>query len=116
MQPETPTIEEIRVLCRSVLGQVIEQVRGVESAVEQLLIGVLLGEQCLLCGPPGTGKATLVKALSRAVGCGNQKLCLTEDIGPTQLLGQIQAGAHLDDEVILFLAEDLQLCIMFGES
>ena len=60
---------------------------GKEDQISLILMAVFGGGHVLLDDLPGSGKTTLVKALSRALGCGFRRIQFTPDIMPSDITG-----------------------------
>lgn len=91
------------------------QILGRDGFIERLLIALLADGHLLVTGAPGLAKASAVKALAAGVGAGFQRIQLTPDMLPADLMG-IRAlrpdgdGLDLDGGSIshdLLLAEGL---------
>ncbi len=69
---------------RSELGKIIV---GQDEAVEQLLIGILVGGHCLLTGAPGLAKTLLVRSLAQLFDLKFQRIQFTPDLMPADITG-----------------------------
>ncbi len=69
---------------RTQLGRVIS---GQREAIEEVLIAILCQGHALLEGVPGIAKTLMVKALSRLLGLGFQRIQATPDLMPADILG-----------------------------
>ncbi len=69
---------------REALGRIVV---GQETAIEQLLISVLIGGHCLITGLPGTAKTLIVRTLAQALGLDFKRIQFTPDLMPTDVTG-----------------------------
>lgn len=69
---------------KEALGHVI---RGKDSAIELLIVGLLADGHVLIEDVPGVGKTTLAKALSRAIRADFMRIQFTPDLLPADILG-----------------------------
>ncbi len=77
LNPEiAPAIEKIQ-----------EVIKGQDSAIYLSIASILARGHILFEGPPGTGKTTLVVALSRVLGCSFKRIQFTSDMLPTDIIG-----------------------------
>lgn len=60
---------------------------GKRHQIDMILMAVLSGGHVLLNDLPGSGKTTLVKTLSLALGCGFKRLQFTSDLLPSDIVG-----------------------------
>ena len=72
---------------REVAGAVEAVVRGKSEVVAQMLSAVLARGHVLLEDVPGVGKTTLAQATARALGLGFQRVQVTSDLLPSDILG-----------------------------
>ena len=68
-------------------GEIGKIIIGKEREISLLLAAVFSGGHILLDDLPGSGKTTLIKALSRAAGCGFRRIQFTPDLLPSDILG-----------------------------
>ena len=60
---------------------------GKEHAIDLILMSIYVGGHVLLDDLPGSGKTTLIKTMSRALGCGFHRIQFTPDLLPSDILG-----------------------------
>src|SRR5450432_4390071 len=60
---------------------------GKETIVDNALACLLAGGHLLIEDVPGVGKTTLALALAKATGCSFQRIQLTSDMMPSDILG-----------------------------
>jgi len=60
---------------------------GKTAIVDQVLITLLSGGHLLIEDVPGVGKTTLALALAKSIGCSFQRIQLTSDLLPSDILG-----------------------------
>ncbi|MDA4126927.1 MAG: MoxR family ATPase [Thaumarchaeota archaeon] len=72
---------------KKIAKSVEDVVVGKKDVVEKLLLSLVAGGHVLLEGPPGTGKTTLAKTFSLAIGGSFKRIQLTPDLLPADLLG-----------------------------
>ncbi len=80
-----PAIEEIK-----------KVVKGQDDIIFLTLAALLAKGHILLEGPPGTGKTTLVIALSRVLGCSFKRIQFTSDMLPTDIIGTTIYDQHAE--------------------
>src|SRR6185436_8333365 len=70
------------------VGDAVERVvRGKRDVVDHMLAGVLAGGHLLIEDVPGVGKTTLAQALARALGLSFNRIQVTSDLLPSDVLG-----------------------------
>ena len=72
---------------RKIAKSVEDVVVGKKDVVEKLLLSLVAGGHVLLEGSPGTGKTTMAKTFSFAIGGSFKRIQLTPDLLPADLLG-----------------------------
>ena len=60
---------------------------GKEEQLSLILMSVFVGGHVLLDDLPGSGKTTLIKTLSRALGCECRRVQFTPDLLPSDIIG-----------------------------
>ena len=60
---------------------------GKQQQVELIIMSVFAGGHVLLDDLPGSGKTTLIKTLSRALGCDFKRIQFTPDLLPSDIIG-----------------------------
>ena len=60
---------------------------GKDEQISLILMSVFVGGHVLLDDLPGSGKTTLIKALSRALGCDFRRIQFTPDLMPSDITG-----------------------------
>ena len=74
--------------CASNLRQEIKKVFiGKDLQIDLILMSIFVGGHVLLDDLPGSGKTTLIKAISRALGCQFRRVQFTPDLLPSDILG-----------------------------
>lgn len=69
------------------IGEVEKIIVGKRKALELILASVLCSGHILLEDLPGSGKTTLVKVLSKALGCNQKRIQFTPDLLPSDVVG-----------------------------
>lgn len=60
---------------------------GKDDVIRKLTLALISGGHVLLEGPPGTGKTTIAKVFSRAIGGSFRRIQLTPDLLPADIIG-----------------------------
>src|SRR5213596_3496568 len=97
MSPLAPTQTEAEQLkqriarFREVEASIIKQVRrvivGQEEVLDQVLIALFVGGNCLITGLPGTAKTLLVRTLANTLGLDFKRIQFTPDLMPSDMTG-----------------------------
>lgn len=74
-------------LAQRVQENVERVIVGKRPVVEKVLTALLCSGHILLEDMPGTGKTTLIKALSRSLDCSSKRVQFTPDLLPSDLTG-----------------------------
>ena len=67
--------------------KVAETIVGLDDAVDMMLVAMISGGHILLEGPPGLGKTTLAKTFAQAIGGSFNRVQMTPDLLPSDVLG-----------------------------
>jgi len=70
---------------------------GKEHQINLILMTIFTGGHVLLSDLPGSGKTTLVRAMSRALGCDFRRLQFTPDLLPSDIVGMTVYNQHTGD-------------------
>lgn len=74
--------------CAEALQREVEKIIvGKSQQIHQILLAVLCGGHVLLDDLPGSGKTTLIRTLSLALGCDYRRVQFTPDLLPSDILG-----------------------------
>ena len=72
---------------RKIVTEVNRVLVGQETLVQRMLVGLLTGGHLLIEGVPGLAKTTAVASLAKAINTGFQRIQLTPDLLPADLIG-----------------------------
>ncbi|HEX2955164.1 MAG TPA: MoxR family ATPase [Bacillota bacterium] len=82
------TINEITSIMQSIKGELGKAVKGQDSLIEQVIIGLFSEGHILIEGVPGLGKTLLINALcSIIIGAKFRRIQFTPDILPADIIG-----------------------------
>lgn len=87
--PATPQADAARQALARVVGEVRKAVVGQDSAVTNVMIGLLCRGHVLLEGVPGTAKTLLVRAVSSALSLRTTRVQFTPDLMPGDVTGSL---------------------------
>ena len=80
------TVQSISAVLR---GETEKIIVGKRAQIDLILMAILSGGHVLLSDLPGSGKTTLVRTLSIALGCGFKRLQFTPDLLPSDVVGMM---------------------------
>lgn len=117
-------MKEIRQASEEIISATSRVVIGKEAQVRLVVMAVLAGGHILFDDLPGTGKTTLVKVLSRVLGCGFSRVQFTPDLLPSDILGMNVFDQKTGDFVMMpgpvttniFLADEINRAIPRTQS
>ncbi len=117
-------VADARKLKEDIVREVSRVVVGKEDKLRLITAALLADGHILLDDLPGVGKTTLVKALSRALGCQSSRVQFTPDLLPSDVTGMniydraTGAFKRLDGPVMtnLLLADELNRAIPRTQS
>lgn len=78
---------EIRERLGAIKEKVAEVIVGLEDVTEMMLVSIISGGHILLEGPPGLGKTTLAKTFAHSIGGSFNRIQMTPDMLPSDILG-----------------------------
>lgn len=84
MTPDPTHLQELLHATRREIGKVI---LGQREVIDQCLVVIFSGRHALLEGVPGVGKTLLVNTLSHVLGCEFQRIQMTPDLMPSDIIG-----------------------------
>jgi MoxR-like ATPase len=70
-----------------IVAQVRRVIVGQEEVLDQVLIALFVGGNCLITGLPGTAKTLLVRTLANTLGLDFKRIQFTPDLMPTDMTG-----------------------------
>jgi MoxR-like ATPase len=70
-----------------ILGELRKLIVGQESVIEQTLVALFAGGNCLIVGVPGLAKTLLVHTLARALDLSFSRIQFTPDLMPSDITG-----------------------------
>jgi MoxR-like ATPase len=81
-------LEEVTTIMQSIKGEISKAVKGQESLIEQIIIGLFSEGHVLIEGVPGLGKTLVINALcSIIIGAKFRRIQFTSDILPSDIIG-----------------------------
>lgn len=106
-------LKRVTSACQRAIEQAGQTVVGHRQVIEGLVIALLSRGHCLLSGPPGMGKTTIVTTLARLFGLDFRRISLTSDLTPSELthvFTQQENGRQIPDGPLfgnVLLLEDI---------
>ena len=80
-------MEQIALYAERLRKETQKIIVGKEHQINLILMTIFTGGHVLLSDLPGSGKTTLVRAMSRALGCDFRRLQFTPDLLPSDIVG-----------------------------
>ncbi|MCL2616101.1 MAG: MoxR family ATPase [Defluviitaleaceae bacterium] len=80
-------MDQIQKLTDSIISEASKIIIGKEEQLRLVIMAVFCGGHVLLDDLPGVGKTTLVKAVSRVLGCSFSRVQFTPDLLPSDIIG-----------------------------
>ncbi len=80
-------IDRFQKVHQDIIQQVRRVIVGQEEVLEQVLISLFVGGNCLITGLPGTAKTLLVRTLSDTLGLIFKRIQFTPDLMPSDITG-----------------------------
>jgi MoxR-like ATPase len=87
VQDEASTFESLFSARKRVHHELSKAVIGQASVIDQILIAMLTGGNCLITGAPGLAKTLLVKSLARVFDLDFNRIQFTPDLMPADITG-----------------------------
>ncbi|MCE4625812.1 MAG: MoxR family ATPase [Desulfurococcales archaeon] len=81
------TVENVRRLAQSVIGEVTKVVYGLERELKIILASMIVGGHVLLEGIPGVAKTTMAKAIASSLQLSFSRIQFTPDLLPSDIIG-----------------------------
>src|ERR1051325_11400805 len=80
-------IARFRDVQAGIVRQVHRVIVGQEEVLEQMMIALFVGGQCLITGLPGTAKTLLVRTMAQTLGLLFKRIQFTPDLMPSDITG-----------------------------
>jgi len=112
-------MKEVQQATEDIIRQASKVIIGKETQIRFVVMAIFCGGHVLFEDLPGVGKTTLVKVLSRALGCSFSRVQFTPDLLPSDILGMSVFNQKIGDFEIrlgpvmsnLFLADEINRAI-----
>jgi MoxR-like ATPase len=101
-----------------ITGEIQKIIVGQESVVEQALIALFAGGNCLLIGVPGLAKTLLVHTMSRALSLKFSRIQFTPDLMPSDVTGTdvIQDDPQTGQRKLAFMAGPIFANVLLADE
>ncbi|MCS7023545.1 MAG: MoxR family ATPase [Bryobacteraceae bacterium] len=80
-------IERFQKVYSDIVAQVRRVIVGQDEVLDQVLIALFVGGNCLITGLPGTAKTLLVRTLAQSLGLVFKRIQFTPDLMPSDITG-----------------------------
>lgn len=80
-------IERFQLVQAKILEQVRKVIVGQDEVLEQVLIALWVGGNCLITGLPGTAKTLMVRTIAQTLGLEFRRIQFTPDLMPSDITG-----------------------------
>ena len=81
-EEEQLAVQQIRDGRKQIFDQLSQVIVGQEDVIEQLLISLFAGGNCLITGAPGLAKTLLVRSIAQIFDLNFQRIQFTPDLMP----------------------------------
>jgi MoxR-like ATPase len=101
-----------------ITGEIRKIIVGQENVIEQSLIGLFAGGNCLLIGVPGLAKTLLIHTMSRALSLKFSRIQFTPDLMPSDVTGTdvIQDDPETGKRKLAFLAGPIFANVLLADE
>ena len=86
-EDEQLAVQQIREGRQKIFDQLSKVIVGQEEVIEQLLVSLFAGGNCLITGAPGLAKTLLVQSISQIFDLNFQRIQFTPDLMPADITG-----------------------------
>lgn len=84
---EKPIVDQLRASRDRIFEQLDKVIVGQKEVIDQLLIALISGGNCLITGAPGLAKTLLVRSISQVFHLGFNRIQFTPDLMPADITG-----------------------------